>query len=295
MLEFREINISDRDWINGLLEMSDFMGCEYTFANDMAWRRLSDSLITRYKDFYISCFTGGNRPIFVYPSGSGNITDVISEMKKVSDSAGHKLTITSVNKENLKKLQEIYGNDISVTCNPDSYDYIYNSYDLIEMKGKKFHGKRNHINRFKENDWEFCELSEEHFADCINFAAESYNSGGGYDSFSAICEQYAINTYFNYYRELDLKGGILKANGKMVGFTIGERLNSNTFVVHIEKADPDVNGAYPTICSEFARKFAGGFEYINREEDMGIEGLRRSKRSYNPVFLLEKFTVTFNK
>ena len=95
------------------------------------------------------------------------------------------------------------------------------------------------------------------------------------------------------YHELGLKGGILRVDGKIVAVSIGERLNSETFVVHIEKADTSYRGTYTAMCNEFVKHFATDVKYINREEDLGIEGLRKSKKSYNPVFLLQKDIITF--
>lgn len=295
MLNFREIQISDREWINELLKKSDFMGCEYSFANNMAWRRLSNSLIARYKDFYISGSLTCEHPYFTYPAGDGDICEVIDVLKKISNESGHKLMISSVNKDNLDRLSRIFGNSIKIESDPDYYDYIYNACDLIELSGKKFHGKRNHIRRFKENNnWEYRELTEDLFDECIRFSVMSYNSNNGYDDYSAVCEQYAIHTFFKYYNKLNLKGGVLFANGEIAGFTIGEKLNSDTFVVHIEKALGNVQGAYPTLSNEFAKANCSDVKYINREEDLGLEGLRKSKKSYNPAFLLEKYTVTFD-
>lgn len=296
MLNFKEIEISDKKWITDLLKASDFIGCEYSFANNMAWRRLNNSLITRYKDFYITGAPYAENPYFTYPAGNGDVFEVIDVLKKYCEENATKLVITSVTENNLEMLKERYCDTIKITTNPDYYDYIYNASDLIELKGKKFHGKRNHIRRFKENNnWKFVSLTPDLFDACIEFSVSSYNKSNGYDDFSAVCEQYAIHTFFKFYDELGLKGGVLYANDKIAGFTIGERLNSDTFVVHIEKALNELQGAYPTLCNEFAKTFPNEIKYVNREEDLGIEGLRKSKKSYNPVFLLKKYTVTFEK
>lgn len=294
MLKFRNIQISDKEWINELLKKSDFMGCEYSFANNMAWRRLSDSVITRYNDFYIVGAVDCNEPYITYPAGEGDIFELVDLLKKELASKGKKLVLTSVSKENLELFKEKYGNSISVDADMGHFDYIYFAEDLKEMKGKKFHSKRNHIKHFKEkNDWKFVPLTEDLFDRCIEFAVNSYNQNNGYDDFSAVCEQYAIHTFFEYYKEFELCGGVLFADDEIVGFTIGERINSDTFVVHIEKARGDIQGAYPTLCNEFAKTVPDDIKFINREEDLGIEGLRKSKKSYNPAFLLEKYTVVF--
>lgn len=301
MFNFREIQLSDRDWINSCLKVSDFRGCEYSFANNLAWRRLSNTLIDSYKDFYISCSFDGKQPVITFPTGvkcddSGieKYLDLFYDLKRFSGAQGYPLKISSVNAQNLKWMQEYYKDTISVEANRDSFDYIYNTQDLIELKGKRYHGKRNHIKRFKDNEWSFEPLTSDNFDECTAFAAQSYNASKGYDDFSAVVEQYAIHTFFSNFDYLELKGGLLRSDGKIVGFTIGEQLNSDTFVVHIEKASSEVQGAYPAICNEFARRYAGSFKYINREEDLGIEGLRKSKLSYHPVFLHEKYTVTFH-
>ncbi|WP_124098790.1 phosphatidylglycerol lysyltransferase domain-containing protein [Ruminococcus sp. Marseille-P6503] len=300
MFDFREIQLSDRDWINGCLKISDFRGCEYSFANNLAWRRLSNTLIASYKDFYISCSFDGKQPVITFPTGVGcdgagieKYLDLFSKLKRFVESQGYSFKISSVNSQNLEWMNEYYKDKISVEANRDSFDYIYNAQDLIELKGKKYHGKRNHIKRFKDNEWSFEPLTSDNFDECTAFAAQTYNVNKGYDDFSAVVEQYAIHTFFSSFDYLGLKGGLLRSNGKTVGFTIGEQLNSDTFVVHIEKALSEVQGAYPAICNEFACRYAGNFKYINREEDLGIEGLRKSKLSYHPAFLHEKYTVTF--
>lgn len=301
MFEFREIQLNDRDWISECLQKSDFRGCEYSFANNMAWRRLSDTKICKYGEFYISrSLDEDGKPYFTFPTGVefGNegiekYKRLFAELKEYADSLGVPLKISSVNAEHLKWMNDCYSDGIEVTSNRDSFDYIYNACDLIELKGKRYHGKRNHIKRFKENNWNFELIEPDHFDECITFAAQFYNDSNGYDDYSAVIEQYAINTFFENFEYLGLKGGILRKDDKIVGFTIGEPLNSDTFVVHIEKARSDVQGAYPTLCNEFAKACADNFRYINREEDLGIEGLRKSKKSYNPEFLLEKYTVEF--
>ncbi|MBE6837279.1 MAG: DUF2156 domain-containing protein [Ruminococcus sp.] len=293
MLDFKEIKLSDKKWIDELLGISDFMGCEYTFANNLAWRRLSNSKIARYKDFYIVGAVDGDEKFFTYPAGKGDIFELIKELDEF---VGDKnLVMTSLTKENLEIFKQHYGDRITVEADEGHFDYIYNADDLKNLSGKKFHGKRNHIRRFKENNnWEFKVLTEDMFEECIRFSALSYNNNNDYDDHSAVCEQFAIHTFFENYRILGLKGGVLLVDDEIVGFTIGEKLNSETFVVHIEKARGEIQGAYPTLCNEFAKTIDDEIKYINREEDLGIEGLRKSKKSYNPAFLLEKYTVIFD-
>lgn len=293
MLEFKDIALSDRDWINSLLAESDFMGCEYSFANNMAWRPMNKTKISRFKDFYISCSFYEGRPLFTFPAGKGDYRELFLELKKYSEALGAPLAVSSVCQKHLQLFEELFPGQYTVIQNPDYFDYIYLVSDLLELKGKKYHQKRNHLARFYENNWSFEPISPQNKDECIQFSVQSYNEKKAYDSLSSVTEQYAINTFLTYYEELQLQGGVLRVDGQIQGFTIGEKINSNTFCVHIEKANALIQGAYAAINKEFLLASAAGCTYVNREEDLGLEGLRRSKRSYNPCFQLEKSVVTF--
>ena len=295
MLEFRDIAITDKERITSALDISQFMGCEYSFANNMAWRRLGDSQIAFYNDFYICCSFRSDEgiPRFFLPSGDGSYKDVIAAMKEYAYSLGKPLRVAGITEPSLKMLNELFPDEFTVDTDEGDWDYIYNSADLIELSGRKYHSKRNHLSRFKELGAEFSLMTEKVFDECIIFSAMEYNSRAEEHDHSFIAEQYAINTYFNYFHELGLTGGVIRIGGKVAAFTIGDRLNYDTFCVHIEKADTQYNGIYAGINNSFAKAVAYGYKYINREEDLGLEGLRKSKQSYHPAFLLKKYTVTF--
>ena len=295
MLEFRDIAITDKERITAALNRSQFMGCEYSFANNMAWKRLGDSQIAFYKDFYICCSfrSEDGIPRFFLPSGGGSYSDVIAAMKEYSYHLGKPLRVAGITEPSLNMLNELFPDEFTVDTDEGDWDYIYNSSDLIELSGRKYHSKRNHLSRFNDLGAEFSMMTEKDFDDCIIFSTEEYNSKSAASDHSFIAEQYAINTYFNYFHELGLSGGVIRVGGQVAAFTIGDRLNNETFCVHIEKADTQYNGIYVGINNSFAKAAAADYKYINREEDLGLEGLRKSKQSYHPAFLLKKYTVTF--
>lgn len=294
MLEFRDISISDKTRADTALKESDFRGCEYSFANNLAWRRLADTKMTFYKDFYLLCaFDGGPEPYFTFPAGSGSYSEIIGEMKKYAESNGSPLIIGGVTRELLPLFSELFPDMYTAVPERDSFDYIYNSGDLIDLPGRKFHSKRNHLARFRELDCQFSLITEKDFDDCIVFITDTYNKRSGSADRSSIAEQFAVNTFFSFFDTLGLQGGIIRRDGRVIAVTIGEQLCSDTYCVHIEKADTAYNGIYAGINNCFAQACMSSFKYVNREEDMGLEGLRRSKSSYNPAFLLEKYTVTF--
>lgn len=294
MLEFRDIDISDKEWINSILKKSDFRGCEYSFANNMAWKRLSNSKICRFKDFYICRSDDGDGGYsFTFPAGDGDFKEVLTEMKKYSENSGHTLKLWNVSPEKAAFIENELGFKIRTFITEDSYDYVYLTDELINLKGRKFHQKRNHLKKADEYNWQYMAVTEKDFDECIIFCTQNYNSKQSNNNYSSVAEQYALDTYFRYFNELGLCGGMIKSDGRIIALSIGEKLNSDTFCTHIEKADTSYPGIYPLINNRFTAASAADFRYINREEDMGIEGLRKAKRSYNPVFMIEKNTVEF--
>lgn len=294
MLEFREIDISDKETVTAALRRSDFMGCEYSFANNMAWRRLAGYKITFYKDFYICCGfdTEDGVPRCAFPAGGSDYADVIGELRRFTSKLGKPLVLTGVTERGLDILNELFTGEFTVEPDRDGSDYIYNASDLIELPGKKYHSKRNHLANFNRLSYRFESITDNNTDECIAFCTETYN-GRSSDDYSLTVEQFAINTFFSYFRELSLSGGIIRIDDRIAALTIGEQLNSETFCIHIEKADTSYPGIYAGINNCFAKSAAADFRYINREEDMGLEGLRKSKLSYHPAFLLMKNIVTF--
>lgn len=295
MLDFRKISIEDKEWISQLLKKSNFMGAEYSFANNMAWSRLSNSLITRYKNFYTVLMPENDIYTFTFPAGSGDYIEFFNLLREYSKLHNKECAIFGVTKENLALFEENYSNRYSCEYLDDSSDYIYLAKDLINLSGKKYHGKRNHLKKMDNYNWTYDRLSKKDFDDCILFSTNIYNQKQGFNNHSAIVEQYAIDTFFKYYDIFNLMGITIRIDGKLVAFSIGEKLNSNTVVVHIEKANTSYEGLYVLINNLFVKEFCNSNDiiYVNREEDLGIEGIRKAKQSYHPIFKLEKYLVKF--
>ncbi len=292
MLDYKVIELSDRDWIRELLSKSDFRGCEYNFSNNFAWHRLYDTTIARYKNFYISRSQRyGLR--YTFPAGEGDYKDLFLTLKRDAEEMNAPLVIGSVTNENLALFEELFPEQYTTSFDESDCDYIYDAEKLRTLSGKKYHKKRNHLSNFYKNNWEYSDLTEKDFDECIEFAVNSYNLSQSYDDESSVAEQFAINTFMNHFNELELKGGLIRVDGKVQAFTIGDPINSDTFDIHIEKANAEIQGSYAAINNEFAKSATAGYTYINREEDLGLEGLRKSKRSYYPVIMLAKNVVTF--
>ena len=176
----------------------------------------------------------------------------------------------------------------------DEADYVYEREKLATLAGKKLHGKRNHINKFKSlyEDWTYESLNDENVEDCFQMALKWRNQNGCDEDHEKNAEMCVTLNSLRLYKELGMVGGIIRVAGKIVAFCIGEPVSEDTFVVHIEKAFPDIEGAYPMINQQFVLHECMEYQYVNREEDTGAEGLRKAKLSYRPVFLVEKGVVT---
>ena len=219
---------------------------------------------------------------------------VLSAMAEYAAAEKHPLIIGGLTRQSLPLLTAcVPSESFSLLENRGGWDYIYDVGEFIAMSGKKFHKKRNHISQFSRYGAVFSEITPDDYDQCIALAARSYNAKDGYTDASSVAEQYAIHTFFSHFSELGLKGGLLRVDGRLAAFSVGEPLNTESFCVHIEKADLDFHGAYPTMAQQFAAHFAKDYRYLNREEDLNLPGLRKSKLSYYPAFLLEKRIAVF--
>lgn len=290
MIDFKAIDISDRDWINKCLEKSDFQGCEYSFANNFIWSEVSNIKVARFSGRYVVKW-GEKEPSFLFPAGGGDLKECIGGIIDYCGKNGYKLKFYDVPKSACEQLLNEYPDEFTAEPDRDSYDYIYKVSDLTELKGKKYHSKRNFINRFKGLDWQFEKITEENIGECAAMSEQWCVLNGCESDESKKSEAHAVKRALEYFDSLKLSGGLIRLNSKVVAFSIGERLNSNTFVVHIEKAFSDIPGAYPLINREMLKAFAGDYEFVNREDDVGSEGLRKAKLSYNPTELFEKYTI----
>ncbi len=289
MLTFRDINIEDKNWIRELLSYSDYRGCEYTFGNNFIWSEPFIIQICRFKDFYLVQSEGE----YFFPAGRGDFKEAVEELRLYCREQGKLLCFGSSPKSGAEYLKENYGDKIEIFSNTDFFDYCYNYDDLAALIGKKYHSKRNFINRFIQNQWSYEEIGKNNIEDCLKVLYLWQEENKDSEDPSMEQEISAAEKGLKYFEELDFLGGLLRVEGKPVAFTFGEGINSDTFDVHVEKGLSQHDGTYPMINKEFVNHACNGYKYINREEDVGEENLRKAKLSYHPAFMEEKFRILF--
>lgn len=294
MLQFRKLTISDRDWTQPFIEAEDSRSADYNFGNIYMWDGAYRQRLAALEGRLLTKLRYEDMPFFAFPIGSGSVKPAIDALTEFAAHRGYPLAIRGITEPHRALLEAAYPGRFRFTEDRDCFDYVYSIEKLATFSGKKLHGKRNFCNRFeKEHSWEFKRLTPQLMPWCMGMLGEWHGDYGstpdGLDD-----EHAAIVRGFMRWRELGLEGGALFAEGKLVGFTVGEVTSSDTFDVHFEKAFASIPGAYPMVCREFARQIMAdhpNIVYLNREDDMGHENLRSAKLEYYPEFLLAKYTA----
>lgn len=290
-MNFKEITLEDRDRFLKHYIKHPPKTSFHSFANLFLWRGAEKLEFCEHNGFII--VTGlsvykGERYI-MFPLGSGDCRKLTNSF---IDMYGMDFQIFAITEENAKNLDKLCNRAYDITHMRSMDNYIYEVESLITLSGKKLHSKRNHINKFKSlYNYSYERLNEENFDECMEFACRWYQEKEGADS-TLLYERQAVKDALTYHKELELKCGMIKVDGKVVAFSVGERLNHDTVLIHIEKADTDYDGAYAIINNEFLKNEWSEFKYVNREEDMGLEGLRKAKLSYRPCEILKIYKAT---
>ena len=291
-IEFKQIRPEDRETFLRYCNDGFERGCEFSFANLYLWGRQSFALV----DGNILLFSQFNRrSVYPFPIGSADKKGAIDAIIEDSRERGISCRITGLSPRAKELLEELYPGSFSFHGDEGSFDYVYSIDDLADLSGKKYHGKRNHIYRFEEehpdavavpitdtNSAEVRDMAERWFEERL---LENPNS-------DFQMERIAIDKALRDIEALGMVGLALVSGGEILAFTLASRMSDDTFDVHFEKARADVAGAYPAINRALARYIRETYpdvKYLNREEDMGLEGLRRAKRSYHPHHMIEKY------
>lgn len=305
MIQFREIQLSDKPSIDRLLRRAEAPICDYTFVNIYAWQPIYQTAWAEVEGALVVRFVLDSEAGYMIV-GAEDYGRVLTALHKEAQQTGSRLRLVGMSSNDAAQFarwaEENGGEEQFAVCdNPDYRDYIYSIEDLSTLAGRKYQPKRNHINKFESKyEYEFRELTPQYFQECLCLECRWQLRKAVMDNpdlareheCKDTAEKTAIRRAFDAYEELGLYGGVLLVDGHVAAFTYGSAMSEETFCTHIEKADAMVDGIFPMINRSFARALAErGFRYVNREEDMGLAGLRRSKHSFYPMRLQEKIGV----
>jgi len=291
MIPFHRIGLEDKSAYEAILMSSPERGCEYSFCNLYLWGRqeiaFRHGCVAFFSHFY-------GRSLYPYPIGDGDKKAVIEEILHDASLRGIPCRISGMTETDRAELESLFPGRFHCFPSRDSFDYIYEIDALADLRGKKLQKKRNHVNKFRTQhpDYQVLPLdcrtlpAVQHMVNDWYFKRIHQDPEGNY-----LLENIAMVRAFRSFFQLGLEGIALMDGSEILAVTMGSRLNANTFDIHFEKAREDVDGAYNAVNCEFARYLRLKYpdiQFLNREDDMGIEGLRKAKLSYYPARMVEK-------
>lgn len=289
MLQFREPELSDRPAAETLFFSLPYRLAEFNFSDLFIWRRSLEIRIAFDGGFLLTRLRWEGRTCFYFPAGRGDLGEAVRALAREAEREGCPLRLSAVTPEMAGALGSLFPGKFRFEPARGSFDYLYRAQDLITLAGRKYHSKRNHISRFGMfGDWAYEPVTDENFADVVGLNDLWCRENGCGADAGMRSEFCAVREALRNFGPLGLDGGLIRQNGRAVAFSLGQKLCGDTYLVQVEKALSDAEGAYSVINREFSARNCGGYAYINREDDAGVEGLRKAKLSYQPALLLEK-------
>ncbi len=287
-MDFKPVRAEDKETINKYLQHVSSRSCDMSFAAIYLWKGF-------YHVEYAECEgmivfrSNEEKTSFSFPLGAGDPKKAIDKLMEDCREKGIPLVFHGISREMERYLEENYPGKFEVEFDRDIADYVYETQALIELKGRKYHGKKNHINKFnKTYDWSYEAITSENTQECLDMLKVWKSQNCAPEDLEKHAEICVSEASLKEREFLGLKGGLIRVDGKVVAFAVGEKIHPDTFCVHIEKAFADVQGAYSVINQQFLVHEAQDCKYVNREDDVGDPGLRKAKLSYHPAFLEEK-------
>lgn len=257
---------------------------ENSFVTLYLWDKYYNLYLCEEEGFLFIRFTIDGKNQYLFPLGEGDLKNAFEKIMAEEE----KITLRFITDSRKDFIEKNFPNQFSFTLREDLCDYVYETERMITFSGKKLHGKKNHVNFFEKTYSYTYEKVDEKTAveECkplllkwVDEKTKNINP----------VEHDAMEKMFDNYSAFNMVGGVIRVDGEIVAMTFGERLTDDTVLVQVEKAKDDIRGAYPMICRLFLLHEWSDTTFVNREEDMGIEGLRKAKESYCPIFKTLKY------
>lgn len=295
MLSFQPIELEHKSIIQQYAAQANYRNCDFSFANLYCWKSKFKTSFVEIDGFLLLSFIcEDGLPCFMMPIGNGNLTAILHKMINDANEKSYRFRIHAVTEDMYAQLHEALPDKLLFREYRDFFEYIYLTEDLIRLSGKKYQSKRNHANRFERENSHFQieQISADNKHDCLQIYeqwVEEYHKHNAEENLNF--ERQAVITALEHFQILDLSGILIRVGEQAVAFSYGAPLNNDTFCVHAEKAISGLNGTYAFVNRTFATMIAKDYRYLNREEDLGIESLRKAKLSYHPFELLHRGSV----
>ncbi len=291
----KPVTIADKEIFDSYFKDASILNSESTFTNLFMWQ-VPYNIRYAIIDGCLCVFSKHNdRPESVnFPFGDGNAVSALEKTLDYFKAMGNPPKIRLYGQSQKEFVENRFPDTFHFKTDIDAADYVYNIDNLINLPGSKYHAKRNHINKFKSlYDFKYHRMTTDFREDCrLMFNHWCESKRGVIDN---IEEQLmAVNRLLDNWENLDIVGGCITVDSQMVAFSFGEVLSrkESIVVIHLEHADVDFQGSFPMINQQFLEHEWNDFRFVNREEDMGLEGLRKAKKSYYPILMTKKYIAT---
>ncbi len=293
MIEFRNITIDSRAEIQAFTLPGEGQNCDLSFANLCSWAFLYQTQYAVWNGFLLLRFQVEGQLAYLMPIGEGDWTQVMDELRKDAVRQQAVFQLKGVSPDAVERLKALFPEQFVYMADRDFCDYIYLREELATLTGKKFQPKRNHLNKFRSSypNYQFEPLTPDLIPECLKLEEEWCKANGCDERQALQDERISMRFALEHMDALGITGGLLRVDGQIIAFTYGTPINRHTWDICVEKANTAFNGAYAMINYEYVNRIEERFVYINREEDLGLEGLRKAKLSYQPHLLLDKYTV----
>lgn len=292
MMDFQRLTPAQAEQYNSILFSCPERGCEYSFVNLFLWGHQKVAFIGGCAAFF-SHFSG--KSVYPYPIGSGDKKPLIEAILHDAGVRGIPCRITGITENDKTELEAMFPGKFLFCPNRNTFDYVYDIHSLADLRGRKYQSKRNHFNRFCADhpDHTILPLSKEILPQVKAFVDNWFTRRRATDPHGDFfLENLALDRAFNHWDELPMEGIVLMDGGEILAMTMGSQMSENTFDIHFEKALENIPGAYNAVNCHFARYLRLKYpqiQYLNREDDMGLDGLRSAKLSYRPHHMVEKY------
>ncbi len=297
---FQNIGISDRAHIEPFLLANNPQASELTFAYLYMWRHdYRFQYVIHDNHLLVVSESTYDIPFVLCPLPAEGryepeaFSRVVHWLQERFDEAGKQLVFGRVEEGRLPWFAQVAWAEFITERSDRTADYVYEGDALRELPGRKYGSKRNHISQFLRQypDYEIVPVGMENRDECRRLIDEWCKERGCTCESPESCERQACNEMLDIWDHLDMKGILLRINGRYEAFTIGERLNDETAVIRYEKGNGEIHGIYTVLNRNFLQRDWGTVAFVNREEDMGMEGLRKAKQSYHPCRMVDKYTL----
>jgi hypothetical protein len=291
--DFKPVELEDREIIQRILNRYQPQTSEWTFTNLLIWHSHYGFEWSVYRDWLlVLCTADANGLYALQPVGPPSRLEVVRMLLNFLQEE-KKEREPRMERADQALVSEIQGaTGLIIQPTRDHFDYVYKSEDLIGLAGRKYHSKRNHISKFeRSHSATYAPLSGEHVKGCLELAEEWCEFRRCEEDMNLLDEWDAVREALKHSPDLRMQGGVILMENKVEAFALGELLNRQTAVVHIEKANPQIPELYAVINQQFCANSWRDVTYVNREQDLGEPGLRKAKLSYQPDHLVEKFRI----